>query len=149
MQAKQLLAIALPGLLLIPALPPKPANANPAAAVIAACGAQPEICAIVGAAAGTWILWNSGRHYWCTAGQCQPTRRSPYIQSAPRAFYTKREQHGAVKRSDCQRIAARFKRAGRRVRLVDVQPNHLGSGGVLEYICIFEGEDAEEGWYGR
>src|SRR5579885_506783 len=147
MRVKQLLAIALPGLLLIPALPPKPANANPAAAVIAACGAQPEICAIVGAAAGTWILWNSGRHYWCTAGQCQPTRRSPYVPNESRVQFNesgKVEVHAVAHPNLCKTMEQRFIMQGRSIRLHRIRRT---TNPMLRYECEFVGDDAVEGWF--
>lgn len=54
------------------------------------------------------------------------------------------EIHGAVTAADCKRMEARFKREGRRVRLIHAQPNPSNlKGGVLKYRCIFDGPDAE------
>lgn len=53
------------------------------------------------------------------------------------------ETHGAVTAADCQRMLRRFQQEGRRVRLVKVRKNPYNrGGGVLEYICYFDGEDA-------
>jgi hypothetical protein len=54
-----------------------------------------------------------------------------------------REQHGAVTPGDCDQIAERMRKRG--FRLVGVRPNNLGSGGVLNYICDFESNSADEG----
>lgn len=51
-----------------------------------------------------------------------------------------REIHGAVNSSDCQRMLERFRRDGRRLRLVNVRRNDIGVGGVLAWICEFEEE---------
>ena len=61
-----------------------------------------------------------------------------------------REQHGSVDRAGCERMLQRFRREGRRIRLVDIQENNLAPKGMrtLEYVCIFEGEDATPGYYG-
>ena len=61
-----------------------------------------------------------------------------------------REQHGSVDRAGCERMLARFRREGRRVRLADIQENNLAPKGMrtLNYICIFEGEDSTPGYYG-
>ena len=61
-----------------------------------------------------------------------------------------REQHGSVDRAGCERMLARFRREGRRIRLVDVQENNLAPRGMrtLNYICFFEGEDSTPGYYG-
>lgn len=61
-------------------------------------------------------------------------------QSDPFAGY---ETHGAVNPQACRRMAERFLREGRRVRLIRIAPNPFNKGGgVLRYICIFDGEDA-------
>lgn len=53
------------------------------------------------------------------------------------------EQHGAVKKSDCYEKERRFQAQGRRVKLVKIVPNDLNKGGgVLQFICLFEGADA-------
>jgi hypothetical protein len=52
------------------------------------------------------------------------------------------EQHGATSVSQCQKMAERFKREGRNVRLVKAVPNTLNKGGGdLRYICLFDGPD--------
>lgn len=59
----------------------------------------------------------------------------------------KREQHGAVKRNNCTDMARRFKAEGRDVKLKAIERNNLGTGGVLKWICVFDGPDAEPGYY--
>jgi hypothetical protein len=56
------------------------------------------------------------------------------------------EKHGVVNFNDCKRMEARFKQAGRKIRLTDVKPN-LNRGATLFWICWFKGEDAQEGYF--
>lgn len=58
-----------------------------------------------------------------------------------------RETHGAVNASDCDVMASNFKKEGRNVKLVERKKNDLGTGGVLNWICIFEGADAAVGHF--
>lgn len=58
------------------------------------------------------------------------------------------EQHGAVTPQDCRNLLKRFKADGRDVDLVEIQPNPYGTGGVLKYLCIFAGPDAQRGYDG-
>jgi hypothetical protein len=46
-------------------------------------------------------------------------------------------------------MAERFRREGRRIRLVEARRvrNAARDGGVIQYLCIFEGPDAEAGYY--
>lgn len=55
----------------------------------------------------------------------------------------KQEQHGSVNADGCYQMEARFKKEGRKVKLVQVTSNPLNQGGgVLEFMCVFQGEDA-------
>jgi hypothetical protein len=77
----------------------------------------------------------------------------------PGAFYTPddnflyyneegQEVHGAVSRADCYEMERKFRRQGRRLKLVDVQKNKYNlKGGVLRYLCIFEGDEAVDNWF--
>ena len=56
------------------------------------------------------------------------------------------ERHGATTPEGCRRLNKRFKEWGRNVDLVKVQPNSVGTGGVLNWECLFQGEDAEVGF---
>lgn len=54
------------------------------------------------------------------------------------------EIHGAVTADDCYRMLERFLNEGRRVHLVAVERNQANlGGGVLEWMCVFDGEDAD------
>lgn len=56
--------------------------------------------------------------------------------------YVAYEQHGATDISQCQKMAERFKREGRDVRLVKAVPNTFNkAGGALRCICLFDGPD--------
>ncbi len=139
---QQLTAIALFTSITLPVDPPAQAQSVPAA--VAACTAQPEICSVVVAGVGAWyILWRHHMTELCTWGGCKVLQRPPRAE-----MRANREEHGAATRQGCAAMAARFKKAGRKVRLVDIQPLP-GLGTILKFKCIFEGEDAEPGWYGR
>lgn len=56
------------------------------------------------------------------------------------------EKHGVTLFNKCREMLQRFKREGRKINLVDIQRNP-NPGATLRFICIFEGEDAEEGYY--
>lgn len=61
-----------------------------------------------------------------------------------------RELHFVVSRANCQKMAKRFREDGRNVKLVDIKPNPYGHGGFqLRFICIFEGPDAQPGYFSR
>ncbi len=67
------------------------------------------------------------------------------IKSDSGISYNDYEQHGAVNSNDCYQMELRFKKEGRKVTLVKVVPNPLNKGGgVLNYLCLFDGEDAEK-----
>lgn len=53
------------------------------------------------------------------------------------------ELHGAASFPDCKRMAQRFKDEGRKVRLIRALP--LDGDGPLKYMCIFDGEDVDNG----
>lgn len=57
------------------------------------------------------------------------------------------EVHGAVKSTDCYEMEKRFKAQGRNIRLAKIKRNDIGTGGVLQWMCIFEGDDAQTGWF--
>ena len=53
------------------------------------------------------------------------------------------EIHGAVTAADCYQMLQRFHQEGRRVWLKAVERNPANQGGgVLEWMCVFDGEDA-------
>lgn len=54
------------------------------------------------------------------------------------------EIHGAVTANDCYKMLERFLKEGRRVNLIAVERNQANQGGgVLEWMCVFDGEDAD------
>lgn len=122
-------------------------------AAVAACYSQPTICAVVGAAAGGWILMRRGRKVLCTWDGCQPVREN----QIPRELRNEgdynvpgsMEIHAAADEEGCRRMEARFQRAGRKVKLVAARRvrNAAKDGGVMQYQCIFEGEGATDDWY--
>lgn len=76
---KRLIAIALCGLC-APVIAQQPSDAQSAAvqAAIGACSANPGACAVVGAAAGTWLLWSNGTKLLCTYATCINNPDEPY-----------------------------------------------------------------------
>jgi len=79
MMRKRLIAIALMTCF-APAIAQQPSDAQSAAvqAAIGACSANPGACAVVGAAAGTWLLWNNGTKLLCTYATCINNPDEPY-----------------------------------------------------------------------
>lgn len=53
------------------------------------------------------------------------------------------ETHAVAARTDCDAMARRFREQGRRIQLVE----RRYVGGQLPYLCIFEGEDAQAGYF--
>jgi hypothetical protein len=68
------------------------------------------------------------------------------IEASPSPSPIAQETHGAVSQQKCRDMAAKFKQQGRRIKLVDIQRS-TNPGAVLQYICIFEGEDAQQGYF--
>jgi hypothetical protein len=59
-----------------------------------------------------------------------------------------RELHFVTSPANCRRMADRFQKMGRNIRLVRVMPNPYGSGGFqLRFICVFEGPDSQPGFF--
>lgn len=56
------------------------------------------------------------------------------------------ELHGAVNESDCYKMEQKFQRQGRRIRLVETKRSN-NPGAVLRWMCVFQGEDAQTGYY--
>ena len=77
-----------------------------------------------------------------------------YFRKAPQELRTqpnynqpgKTELHGATSRENCNKMEQTFKKQGRNVRLVRVQPT-TNPGAILQYICVFEGGDAQTGYF--
>jgi len=105
--------------------------------------AQPEICAVVGAAGGAYVLWQNAPKLWCTAGWCAP-------QQAPREF---RQQGGFYKpaiesftlaqtKQGCKDKEKRVKEAKPEwdVYLHNVLRNNA-PGTFNEKICVWRGRD--------
>lgn len=57
----------------------------------------------------------------------------------------KTETHGSVNSAGCKAMEKRFKEAGRRIKLIDTRRNPYN--GTLRYLCIFQGEDAQQGYF--
>lgn len=71
--------------------------------------------------------------------------RAPSVLNSNSELPSERyEQHGAVDEASCYQMEARFRKEGRKVTLAKIVKNHFNkSGGVLEVMCLFTGEDAE------
>ena len=72
-----------------------------------------------------------------------PAKNLAPIQASPSPV---QETHGAVSQQTCYEMEAKFQRDGRRIRLVDTRRS-TNPGAVLRWICIFEGEDADQGYF--
>ena len=67
----------------------------------------------------------------------------PVNYSQSEEDYSSYEQHGAVSPDDCLKMLKRFQLEGRSVRFVKAVKNPYNKGGgVLEYMCLFDGDDA-------
>lgn len=147
--------IAALNLLAVTNLPP-PSRANPAVAASAAC-AVPGVgwvsCAVLGTvmvAGSVYLLvqLNSGEQMQLPRQNVRAARRGiPNVNDRPaRAEIRGEESHGVTDPNQCYRMAERFRQAGRRVRLKRI--DELNTNGVLKYVCVFQGEGAEDDWYG-
>jgi hypothetical protein len=58
----------------------------------------------------------------------------------------KTELHGATTENACYKMEQTFKRQGRKLRLIRVDRLN-NPGAVLRFLCIFEGEDAQTGYF--
>jgi len=68
--------------------------------------------------------------------------RSQPVYNEPGA----QELHGATSRENCNTMAERFKREGRKLKLVRVDKS-TNPGATLQYICVFQGEGATTGYF--
>ena len=84
--------------------------------------------------------WQRGRYNQAPAAPREVQTQPGYNEPG------KQEFHGATTQDGCRKMAERFKREGRRVRLTKMyRANNPGA--VLVWTCVFEGEDAEFGHY--
>lgn len=72
-----------------------------------------------------------------------PAKNLAPIQASPSPI---QETHGVVSRETCYTMRDNFLRQGRRIRLVRVDRS-TNPGATLQYTCIFEGEDADQGYF--
>lgn len=134
---KRVLAIVLATIALPSLQQPAQANAEAARATIAACRASPQACAVVGAAVGTWVLWNNAPKILCTAGTCREMR-TQYNEPG------KVETHAVTHPNLCRQMEAKFQLQGRRLKLHRIRRTATAG---LRYDCEFTGQDAVEGWF--
>lgn len=81
-------------------------------------------------------------------GYSQPQPRSSpmapgYDRTDPGNVEGQQETHAVSDRNDCDAMARKFRKQGRRIQLVE----RRYVGGQLRYLCIFEGEDAQPGYF--
>ena len=74
-----------------------------------------------------------------------PAKNLAPIQASPSPSPIQ-ETHGAVSQQTCYEMEANFQRQGRRVTLVDTRRS-TNPGAILRWICVFEGEDADQGYF--
>ncbi|PSB29888.1 hypothetical protein [Stenomitos frigidus] len=77
------------------------------------------------------------------AAPAQAPAQAPNVPGTAGVMAIQREQYGAVNAAGCDAIARRMAKRG--FRLVEVVPNNLGTGGVLDVICVFESDSADPG----
>lgn len=75
-----------------------------------------------------------------------PAKNLAPIEASPSPSPVVQETHGAVSRQNCYDMEAKFLREGRRITLVRVERS-TNPGATLQYTCIFEGEDADQGYF--
>lgn len=123
------------------------AQAQALPAAVAACSANPAVCAVIGATAAGWIILQNGDRYLCTWGGCKPFQERSRIPQETRSQGDEQIQHYGVTTPDrCQNIVNRLKRSGYRARLIRARKNNLGSGGVLQWVCEIQ-TDAPTDFY--
>ncbi len=66
-----------------------------------------------------------------------------YDRTDPGNVEGQRETHAVSNRTDCDKMLKNFRQQGRRLRLVE----RRFVGGQLPYLCIFEGVDAQPGYF--
>ncbi|MBE9064995.1 hypothetical protein [cf. Phormidesmis sp. LEGE 11477] len=73
-----------------------------------------------------------------------PPIAPPVYKSDSNVDESQYERHGVTDPNSCYAMEKRFLKEGRKVRLFDIVRNKFNKGGgVLEYTCLFEGEDAQ------
>lgn len=79
------------------------------------------------------------------AAHTAPAKNLASIQASPSPSPIQ-ETHGVVSRETCYKMEGDFQQQGRRIRFVRVNKS-TSPGAVLQYVCIFEGEDADQGYF--
>lgn len=118
----------------------QPAQANPATvqAAIGACAANPGTCAVVGAAAGTWILWQNAPKVFCTYAHCTTQRMltDPEAREESDSDYVWANDDQQA-RQMCERYAANNRARLDRVAEAGSWRNNWGKKKYVCYITRF------------
>lgn len=116
----------------------------------AACVGEPNELAPAGAGAAgagrTGDSWKGQPAPWDAKPAPSPATVTPPPPQLNAQTGGEVETHGVVNYSDCQKMAEKFRRQGRRVTLTKTERSS-NPGAVLEYTCYFEGEDAQQGYF--
>jgi hypothetical protein len=116
---------------------PNAARANPVIpAAISACISNPTCLATVVTIGGV-AYWEVREGFNIRHIPLAPMLRDP--ANVP----GKRETHAVANSGICDEMLRNFQRQGRRLKLVE----RRYVGGQLPYLCIFEGADAQPGYY--
>ena len=68
------------------------------------------------------------------------------MQSQPQYNAPGVELHGATTEANCYKMEKTFKQQGRNLKLTRVNRTN-NPGAVLRFLCVFEGIDAQAGWF--
>ncbi|BAS57928.1 hypothetical protein NIES2135_26900 [Leptolyngbya boryana NIES-2135] len=140
---RKIISAALAGLIL--ATTARPAHSNPAMVAAPALCSTGVGCVFVGVA----VIGGLSYYVWQNSQTGDRYHQPVYSQGTdPGNVPGKQETHGVTQRSACKEMEHKFQQQGRRVRLARVIRSS-NRGAVLRYICVFEGEDAQYGYYDR
>ncbi len=143
----QAIALGLTTAIAVPIHPAAQAQTQAIPAAVAACYANPAVCAVVVAGAGTWILYRNGAKLICTWGGCssfqQRTQEQRMIddpdahQEIVSDYIWATDDYDAQRK--CQNMAQRW---GNRYSHVQRANNWTNQAGKRRYTCfmIAEGE---------
>lgn len=116
----------------------------------AACN-NPAFCVVVGTVAVGAVIYQSWKNTQTGEVFQIPLEPTPMPSRAniDSDWYNipgKRETHAVADPRTCYDMANKFQKQGRRLKLAK-PPQFVGGRTPLPYLCIFEGEDAQGGYF--
>jgi len=108
------LPLLLAGMIAFPFQPaPVHAQAQAVPAAVAACSANPAVCAVIGVTAAGWIIIKYGESYLCTWGGCKPFQGRSRVPQENRSQGDEQIQNYGVTTPDkCHNIVNRLIKSG-------------------------------------